>query len=190
MTQRDAMAAFGLSKKELSRVPIVHTLPGVYTLSHTPYQRRRWLLSRGTAREIAVKVHGGEEGLISYINSNTSRAKAAYDQRVAKRNATRSACDSKGERNITIDDISRFLVTTRLPYFNPELRSTQTGLSCKGCQAALEASLKQVLSYAQHQALLDKRDRTFTEDMFLDHFAMCMEAQRMWAEHYGINGKV
>ena len=181
MTQRDAMTAFGLSKKALSRVPIVHTLPGTYTFFQTTYQRRRWLLSRGTARKIAVEVHGGEEGLISYINSNTSRAKAAYDQRVAKQIATRSGCDSKGERNSTIDHINRFLVTTRLPYFNSELHSTQTGLSCKGCQAAVEASSAQVLPYIQWQALFNMRDRTFTEDMFLDHFAICTEAKRMWA---------
>jgi hypothetical protein len=148
MTRRDAKAAFGLSEKALSKIPIVHTLPGIYGFSPTAViHRRRWLLSRGAAREIAVEVHGGEEGLISYINSNTSRAKAAYDQRVVKRNAARSAYDSKGERNITIDNISRFLVTTRHPYFNSELRSTQTGFSCKGCQAALEASSKQMLSY-------------------------------------------
>lgn len=190
MTQRDAKAAFGLSQKALSKVPIVHTLPGIYTLLGTQYKRRKWLLSRGKAREIAVEVHGGEEGLISYITSNTSRAKAAYDQRVAKRNATRSAFDSKGERNITIDDISRFLVTTRLPYFNSELRSTQTGLSCKGCQAALEAHSKHLLSCAQLRPLFDMRDRTYTEDMFLDHFAICTEAQRMWAEHRGTNDRI
>jgi hypothetical protein len=66
MTERDAKAAFGLSKKALVNVPIVHTLPGVYTLSQVAYRRRRRLLSRRRAREIAVEVHGGEEGLISF----------------------------------------------------------------------------------------------------------------------------
>lgn len=190
MTQQDAKAAFGLSQKTLSKIPIVHTLPGIYALSNTPIQRRRRLLSRGTARKIAVELHGGEEGLISYTNSNNSRAKAVYDRRMAKRNATRSAFDSNGERNITIDDISRFLVTTRLPYFNSKLRSTQTGLSCKGCQAAVEASSKQLLPYVQFRALFDMRDRTFTEDKFLDHFSICTEAQRMWAEHHSTNGGI
>jgi hypothetical protein len=32
MTKRDAKAAFGLSGKAISKVPIVHTLPGTYTL--------------------------------------------------------------------------------------------------------------------------------------------------------------
>ena len=190
MTQQDAKAVFGLSQQALSKIPIVHTLPGIYTLSDTPYKRGRWLLSRGTARKIAVEIHGGEEGLTTFVNSNNSRAKAAYDQRMAKRDAKRSAFDSNGERNVTIDDISRFLVTTRLPYFNSELRSTQTGLSCKGCQAAVEAGSNQVLSYVQHIALFDMRDRTYTEDKFLDHFAICTKAQRMWAEHHSIKGRV
>jgi hypothetical protein len=102
---------------------------------------------------------------------------------VAKWNATRLSFDSKGEINTTIDDSSRFLVTTPLPYFNSELGSTQTGLSCKGCQAALERGSEQVLSSMQLYVLLDMRDRTFTEDTFLDHFAICTDAQHMWAEH-------
>ncbi|KAF8799810.1 hypothetical protein BYT27DRAFT_6848168 [Phlegmacium glaucopus] len=175
MTERDAKAAFGLSQKALSKIPIVHTLPGTYTPFEIPYKQRRRLLSRGRAREIAVEVHGGEEGLISYINSNTSLAKVLNDQRVARRNA------SEGE-------ISRFLVTTRLPYFNSQSRSTETGLSCKGCQAALQGSV--ALSSVQVYALMDMWSRTYTEDMFLDHFVTCTDAQRMWAEYRSTNGKV
>ena len=184
MTRRDAMAAFGLSQKAVAKVPTVHTLPGAYTLSQTLHKRSRWLLSREKAREITVEVHGGEEGLMSYINSNTSRAKAAYDQRMAKRNATRSA-DSRGEEKFMFDDISRFLVTTRLPYFNPELRSTQTGLSCKGCEAAVDATfpLMQPVLVVDLEAMFSMCERTYTEDTFLFHFATRTEAQRMWAEH-------
>ncbi|KAF8799811.1 hypothetical protein BYT27DRAFT_7119324 [Phlegmacium glaucopus] len=142
MTERDAKAAFGLSQKALSKVPIVHTLPGIYTL-----------------------------------------AQVAYDRRVARRNATRSCFDSNREINNTIDDVSRFLVTTRLPYFNSESRSTETGLSCKGCQVALERGFEQLLLSVQVITLLKERDRTFTEDMFLDHFATCTDAQRIWASY-------
>lgn len=189
MTERDAGAAFGLSRKALSTIPIMHTLPGVYTLSEIPYKRRRRLLSRKRAREVAVEVHGGEEGLVSYINSNTSPAKIAYDQRVAKWNATRSCFGPNREINNTIDHVSRFLVTIHLPFFSSESRSTETGLSCKGCQAALERGLKQVLSSVQVDTLLDRRDRTFTEEMFLNHLAVCTDAQRMWAEYHTSNGR-
>ena len=73
----------------------------------TPYRER--LLSRGTAREIAVGVHEEEEGLISslYVNSNSNR------------NATRSCFDLK--ETLPFDDISRFLVTTCLSYFRVAL---------------------------------------------------------------------
>ena len=76
MSKKDAKAAFGLSERELSKVPIMYTLPGRYTPHCGLYKRRRWLLSRETARNIALEIHGGEEGLNSYINSNTSRARA------------------------------------------------------------------------------------------------------------------
>ena len=99
-----------------------------------------------------AKYRAGQEGLISCVNSNTSRAN-----------------------------------------LNPELRSTQTSLPCKGCQDAVEASSEQVLSYAQYQALFDIRNRTFTEDIFStisQHAVLCTEAQRMWTEHHGTNGRV
>ena len=84
--------------------------------------------------------------LISYMNSNTSRAKVTHDQRMAKWNATRSSFDC----------------------VSPISTPGYAGLSCKGCQAALERRSERVLSSVQIYALLD---RTFTEDMFPNHFA-------------------
>lgn len=119
MTTWDEMAAFGLSKKTLSKIPIVHTLPGIYTLTQVPYQWRQWLLSQGRACEIAIKVHGGEEGLISYINFNTLQGKTAYDQCVAKLNATRSSFEGD-EISTMFDNISWFLVATRPLILTPD----------------------------------------------------------------------
>ena len=68
-----------------------------------------WLLSQETARKIAVEVRGMEEGLNSYINSPTSRAKAAYDRRMSKQNSTNLA---NFVTNRTKDDARRYMVST------------------------------------------------------------------------------
>lgn len=184
MTKRDAKAAFGLSEKALSKVPIIHSLPGNYYSYHHlsgEYKRRRWLLSQVTAHKIAVEVHGGEEGLTSYINSTTSRAKAAYDQRVAMENGSSFVyLDAK-----TRDNVSRSMVTTYLPYFDTKSRSvTKTALFCQGCQVAFSNVSDEVDDTMDVDFLLDMRDRTYTEDILLDHFKTCTKAQCMWDERH------
>ncbi|TDL26139.1 hypothetical protein BD410DRAFT_784182 [Rickenella mellea] len=117
MGERDAKAAFDLNKSGLAKVPIVITLPGTYTPFNTPYRRQRRLLSREIAQQAAIVAHQGEEGLARYINSSTSQAKIAYEQRTSARNATKQSFDSQGRMNITVD-ITRFMTAISLPYFD------------------------------------------------------------------------
>lgn len=49
MTECDAKAAFGLTKRTISDVPVMVSLPGTYTLSDPPQKRTRRLLSRKRA---------------------------------------------------------------------------------------------------------------------------------------------
>ena len=186
MSKQDAKAAFGLSERALSKVPIVHTLPGRYSpRCANLYNWRRWLLSHETARNIALEIHGGEEGLNSYINSNASRAraKAAYDQRVANRNALNRFDVDDSPLALLQGDVCRYMVTTHLPYFDTKSRLvTQTSLSCKGCVLAYYYTPR--TSDAQRHALADRWNRTYTEDMFLDHLKTCRETQRFWAKRH------
>jgi len=116
MTERDARAAFGLTKSGF----IMATLPAIYTSFQRPYCRKRYLLSRERARQAAVVIHGGEEELAEYVNNGTSNAKIAYDQRVVKR--------GRG-----VNDPTRFMSVVPLPCLDSSSRITRAGLACQGC---------------------------------------------------------
>ncbi|KAF8529941.1 hypothetical protein JB92DRAFT_3106331 [Gautieria morchelliformis] len=181
MTECDAKAAFGLTKRTLADVPVMISLPGTYTLSKTPQKRARRLLSQKRARLAAVAAHGGEKSFMDWINSGISQSKAAHEQRLAARNRAHAGCDSQGNINCSIDDVKRFMATTHLPYFDITTRTTQNGLSCRGCQLALDAASSQTLSLIQSYVFLNRRDRTYTEDGLLEHVKECVEAQSIWA---------
>jgi hypothetical protein len=186
MTQSDAKAAFGLTKKTLANVPVMSSLPGTYSLSETPQKKTRRLMSQKQARLAAVVAHGGEKGFMDFINSGISQSKAAYERRLAARNQARESFDSKGNINHSIDDVKRFMATAHLPYFDTTTRTTQNGLSCRGCQLALEEGSKQTLSSTQECVLNNRRNLTYTEDGFLEHFKECVEAQFIWALRRGV----
>ena len=186
MTECDAKAAFGLTKKTLASVPVMISLPGTYTLSETPQKRTRRLLSQKLARLAAVVAHGGEKGFMDFIDSGISQSRIAYERRVAARNRAQESFDSQGNLNCSIDDVRRFMATTHLPYFDLTTRTTQNGLSCQGCQLALEAGSEQTLSSIESYVLLSRRNLTYTMDGLLEHFKECVEAQGIWALHRDI----
>src|ERR1700722_2428082 len=184
MGERDAKAAFGLTKSGLAKVPIMVTLAGTYTPFKIPYRKKRRLLSRERAQQAATVAHGGEEGLARYIKFGTSQAKIAYDRRAAARDTTKEAFDSQGRINNTIDDITRFMTVVPLPYFDPNSRTMHVGLACQGCKFALERTSEQTLSSRQLHALYDQRDRTYTENGIFEHFEGCLHAHTLWSAHW------
>jgi hypothetical protein len=162
MTERDARAAFGLTKSGLERVPIMATLPGTYTSFQRPYSRTRYLLSQERARQAAVDIHGGEEELAEYVNNGTSNAKIAYDQRVAKRGGA-------------VNDPTRFMSVVPLPYLDSGLRVTRTGLACQGCHYRTRGK--------------NRHFQTYTKKSIFEHFNKCSSARRLWKAHRKMTGK-
>ena len=71
----------------------------------------------------------------------------------------------------------RYMVTTSLPYLDIESGSIQRGISCSGCQIALEKALRS--SRAQSNACT-LRDKVYSYDEFMEHFQGCREAQNLW----------
>jgi hypothetical protein len=141
------------------------------------------VLSRERARQAAIVAHGGKEGLARYIESGTSQAKIAYDRQVAARNSTREAFDSQGRINNTVDDITRFMTMVPIPYFDPSSRKMHVGLACQGCKFAIDRMSGQTLSSSQYHNLVDRRDRTYTEEEILQHFEGCLDARALWSAH-------
>jgi hypothetical protein len=175
MSERAASAAFGLTKNELSRVPIMTTLPGVYTRRQRTYRRQRQLLSRERARQAAIDIHGGEEELARYINHGTSKAKIAYDQRVA---ALDAAAAVQNAHNRTKNDPTRFMAVVPLPYLDLSSDITHIGLACQGCEFVLDDEVSQHLPISSYRG-----DETYTTEGILEHFKSCWGARELWKAH-------
>ena len=69
------------------------------------------------------------------------------------------------------------MVTTSLPYLDPESGAIQGGVCCAGCQIALEKYLR---SSRPPDNASDLRDKVYSHDEFILHFGECHEAQALW----------
>ena len=177
MSKSDAMAAFGLTKSGLRGLPIMAALPGWYGLYPHPYRKRRYFLSQERARQAAIDIHGEEE-LARYVNHGTSKAKIAYYQRVAVRDATDVPVED-GTPVGTKDHPTRFMTVVPLPYFDPSSRITHIGLSCEGCKFRMpRGSSEQQI--ATHVRL---RGQTYTTKGIFEHFKRCPYARELWRPH-------
>ncbi|KIM31447.1 hypothetical protein M408DRAFT_21481 [Serendipita vermifera MAFF 305830] len=174
MTVADATIAFGLGKKMLETIPIVKTLPGEYGLWTSTRRRQMLLLSEQWAREAALIVHGGEDGLSAYLRkASTKSTMIAYQHRMARRNAL-------GCANKTLDNISRYLATAFMPVLLQRATGeVSEGVFYTGCRIASEG---RTLSGQQKELLIDRREQSYSPSCFLLHFRECLAAQQIWKE--------
>jgi len=86
---------------------------------------------------------------------------------------------SKGQevRAIQGKPIHSFLAAAALPYFDDLTKSHHQGLSCKGCQIAVELGL---VTLRGNGTGWKARDRVYSYDGFLQHFQWCAQAQDIW----------
>src|SRR3569833_2319224 len=64
-----------------------------------------------------------------------------------------------------------------LPYYDRRTGRVEHGISCAGCQLALE---KDVLGSSGRRLTFEVRDRVYAQDGFLKHFGWCDQAQLLW----------
>ncbi|PWY85818.1 hypothetical protein BO94DRAFT_566542 [Aspergillus sclerotioniger CBS 115572] len=70
-----------------------------------------------------------------------------------------------------------YMVTTSLPYFDHKRGVVQRGISCSGCQVALEKALR---SSRVESGACAMRDKVYSHNEFLHHLKACQEAQNLW----------
>lgn len=67
-----------------------------------------------------------------------------------------------------------FMACCALPYYDPKSKSAQNGVSCAGCQLAVEESTR------SDGLAFSLRDKVYSRQSFLEHFQECEEAQLLW----------
>lgn len=80
---------------------------------------------------------------------------------------------ARSERNRKLN----FMGSCALPYYDKVSGNVQHGISCAGCQLALE---KDIIGSKGENWAFEARDKVYARDGFLKHFQWCQQAQLLW----------
>lgn len=67
-----------------------------------------------------------------------------------------------------------FMGACALPYYDKQTGEIEHGMSCAGCQLALE---KKIIATRAEDWAFEARDKVYARDGFLEHFKSCKQAQ-------------
>jgi hypothetical protein len=70
-----------------------------------------------------------------------------------------------------------FMGSCALPYYDKQTGKVERGMSCAGCQLALE---KDIIGTRGEKWAFEARDKVYARDGFLEHFRWCEQAQLLW----------
>ncbi|KAH9217751.1 hypothetical protein DL95DRAFT_434583 [Leptodontidium sp. 2 PMI_412] len=70
-----------------------------------------------------------------------------------------------------------FMGSCALPYYDKRTSKVEHGMSCAGCQLALE---KDIVGARSESWAFEARDKVYARDGFLEHFRWCEQAQVLW----------
>ncbi|KAI0425655.1 hypothetical protein F5Y09DRAFT_93644 [Xylaria sp. FL1042] len=70
-----------------------------------------------------------------------------------------------------------FMGSCALPYYDKLTGKVEHGISCAGCQLALE---KDIIGTRGEKWAFEARDKVYARDGFLEHFRWCEQAQLLW----------
>jgi len=70
-----------------------------------------------------------------------------------------------------------FMGSCALPYYDRRTSRVEYGMSCAGCQLALE---KGIIGSRGEKWAFEARDKVYAQDGFLEHFRWCEQAQLLW----------
>ena len=71
----------------------------------------------------------------------------------------------------------KFMASCALPYYDGQSGKIEHGMSCAGCQLALE---KDLIGFRGEEWAFEARNKVYTQDGFLEHFKWCKQAQLLW----------
>lgn len=136
-----------LSKGSFDRLPKLTTLPGTYTMDKH--------LRSGRITIIPLPC------TLSVYRAENAGSKDAEDM-VDKLNT---------------NPIFAFMACCALPSYDSQTGKIESGVSCAGCQVAMENNINSHTTWAG-----DIRDMVYSRDEFLEHFVWCEPAQLLWLE--------
>ncbi|KAJ3524817.1 hypothetical protein NM208_g11905 [Fusarium decemcellulare] len=137
-----------LTKAQIAQLTTFKTLPGVYTVREVSCKSR----VIATSVDQAEIISGWQLG---------RRLWRGPDQPV----------DVEGDKKYN------FMSTCALAYYDGRTGKVEQGVSCAGCQLALE---KEIIGARGETWAWEAGDKVYCRDEFLEHFRWCEQAQRLW----------
>ena len=150
-----ARKQFHLKKAQVDQLRSLKTLPGRYTIWESEYK----------ARIAVVSLH---QAIL--VSGQQPPAPPAIAR-------TRSANWGRNKK-------FNFMASCALPYYDARTGGVEHGMSCAGCQLALE---KDIIGSRCEDWAFEARDKVYARDGFLEHFQWCEQAQLLWRSSEGGN---
>lgn len=175
MVPSHAKDKYGLDSKAVSSLPILRSLPGVYSQRQHRHRDRKSLVDPTAAEQAGIALYGSREqmtktakDLRSSLEANWQRkmqeyeCKVKYNPTIRKpaRPPSHSVFDGEGANP------HRFMGILRAPWLDPRCGRTETGLSCKGCVRS------ERINRARYRRSLDWR-RQYSNAGILQHVQSC-----------------
>ncbi|KAF2789271.1 hypothetical protein K505DRAFT_96613 [Melanomma pulvis-pyrius CBS 109.77] len=135
-----------LSKTSLAKLPAFTTLPGIYSMDERSYSSRTTIVPTQSALSAYSEENGGTGPGRDLLNKLHDRP------------------------------VLTFMACCAIPSYNPQTHQIENGISCAGCQLALQDGI----STGMGEWACDVRDMVYSRDGFLKHFVWCEQAQVLW----------
>lgn len=169
LIESDAKMLFGVTKKALSGVPSMLSLPGTYGMVDLYNGRRFRLYSQRRVVQAAIAHHGGNDAYDVWLETCGQKARETFS-RPSRRGVSKS----------TFYMSARFMAATPLPYFDLATRTAHSGLICRGCQIAMIRSRHLTVTQSVAVSFVRKQAQMWLEDDLFAHFTECKDAQDIW----------
>ncbi|KAK0113979.1 hypothetical protein ONS95_014222 [Cadophora gregata] len=156
-TLSTAASAFGLSKNEIEKkIPVVTTLPGMYTIERTEKKRILKVVSVRKALALALEKQNKTQPVGEDLTNLDENAKDLIKH---------------------YNDPIRFMVSTPIPYLNTRNHHTESGVWCRGCELVWYRNSSRKWSSDCYKRVLDT---AYLEEEYLLHFEECEAAKELW----------
>ncbi|KAI1771100.1 hypothetical protein F4818DRAFT_221714 [Hypoxylon cercidicola] len=190
-----AKRCFHLTHSQLKRIPIMHSIPGTYSVRfHVSCSPSCRLVSVKQAKQLAIEVHGSIEHLAPRTRSGKMPSrefwvfKHFHDAPLEPLGCDMSRLPEKS--NITEDKFAS-MASIRIPYLAEA--GADYGRLCRGCQVTYDHYWEGLLptsvlselappGVGPHRPLLAILARLRSRDRFLEHIRHCYGVNRLLAD--------
>lgn len=198
ITLRMAGICFGLSPKDLERVPIMVNIPGTYSVGFEVTCRRVLkLVSFKQAKQLGISIHGSEEAMTSFALLNAR--KTSPRQRLTAQWLTKSKSNTQSQLQFkyamdTYGNVSKMPVDTCCGMASVKIPSLRLngvldhGLWCLGCQNISDNydRIRRLHPHTlymfnlEHITLSSAKERARSKSDFLEHVMECKGASELF----------